>query len=103
MPYSPGGYSWLGISAEPKNVPMTDKEKSRLDNDIDTMENAAIFLENKIRRYHALCKQYELEAGTEKGEKIFEQLEILKKEIQHYSKEISRSLEDSSDITHLGD
>jgi len=103
MPYSPGGYSWLGVSPEPKNVPMTEKEKTRLNNDVDTMESSVIVLENKILRYQSLCRKYESEAGTEKGEKIFHQLEILKKEIQQLSKKISHSLDDSSDITHLGD
>ncbi len=101
MSYTPGGYSWLGIAPEPKNVPMTEKEKSRLDNDMEKMENSAIYLENKIRRYHTLCKHYEEASGTEKGEKILKQLEILKKEIHTLSKEISRTLDDTSDITHL--
>lgn len=101
MPNSPGGYSWLGVSAEPKNVPMTDKEKTRLDADIDAMQHSAIFLEDKIQRYHKLCKDYELSAGSAKGEKIFEQLEILKNEIHTLSKDISRHLDDSADITHL--
>ncbi len=101
MPYSPGGYSWLCVSAEPKNVPMTEKEKTRLDQDVETMENSAIILEDKIHQFHSLCKEYEREAGTEKGEEIFHQLEKLKKEIRTLSKEISRALGDSSEITHL--
>jgi hypothetical protein len=103
MPIKPGGYSWLGISPEPKNVPMTEKEKSRLEKDVNAMESAAILLEDKIRLYHELCKKYEIEAGTEKGAEIYRKLDSLKNEIKHLSKEISRSLEESSEITRLED
>lgn len=103
MHNKPGGYSWLGIAPEPKNVPMTDKEKSCLEKDVDSMESAAIVLEEKIRQYHELCKKYETQAGTETGAEIYRQLEILKREIKNLSKQISRSLEDSSEITHLED
>lgn len=101
MRYKPGGYSWLGISPEPKNVPLTDKEKTRLENEMDEMERTAILLESKIRHYHELCKEYEAKAGTEKGAEIYQQLNVLKKEIKYLSKEIAHALEDSSDITHL--
>jgi hypothetical protein len=103
MMNTPGGYSWLGISPEPKNVPLTEKEINRLDKEVNSMENAAILLEGKIRRYHELCKIYETEAGTKRGVDIYRQLETLKKEIQYLSKEISRSLEESSEITRLED
>ncbi|MCH9627880.1 MAG: hypothetical protein K0U10_06675 [Gammaproteobacteria bacterium] len=101
MSYSPGGYSWLGIAPEPKNIPMTEKEKNRLSSDVDSMKRSALSLEEKITRYHALCKKYEREAGTEKGASLLNEMQALKNEIQHLSKEISRSLDDSSDLTHL--
>jgi len=100
---NPGGYSWLGIAPEPKNVPMTEKEKSLLEKEAETMEEAALLLEGKISRYHKLCKKYEIEAGTENGEKIYKELEVLKKEIKQLSKKISRALGESSEITHLDD
>lgn len=103
MPYSPGGYSWLGMAPEPHNVPMRDREKMILDKDIEQMKKTAITLEEKISFYHSLCKEYEKEAGTPKGEKIFHQLEALKKEIKQLSKKISHTLEESSEITHLRD
>ncbi len=103
MPYSPGGYSWIGLSPEPKNVPMTEKEKAQLESDIDSMQSAAIQLESKINRYQKLCKRYEVHAGTEKGAEIYHELDGLKKEIEYLSKEISHSLDDTADITHLND
>ena len=101
MSYKPGGYSWLGISPEPKNVPMTEKEKSRLDDDLELMEGCARNLEAKIKRYHSLCVTYETEAGSHKGAEIYEELKVLKGEIHALSIKLSHTLDDTGDITHL--
>lgn len=96
MRYSPGGYSWLGVSTQPKNIPMTTKEKTHLHADLKVMRDAALILEDKIQLYNKLCKEYERLAGTKKGAKLYNQIEKVRMEIKELSKLISRSLDESS-------
>lgn len=97
-------YGWLNVAKETKqgmNFPLTEKGKKRLDVDCDEMELMACFLEKKIGRYNTLCKQYEKSAGTKKGAKVLEQLDILKDEIDTSAKKLSKTLKDTAHLTHL--
>lgn len=65
------------------------------------MESSALYLENKIHRYHDLCKRYERLAGTEKGDKILYQIAQLRMEINAISEKLSEKLDDSFEATHF--
>lgn len=71
---------------------MTSEEKGHLHDDLKAMLKAAVTLEDKIQSYNRLCKEYEREAGTKKGAKLYMQIEKLRTEIKELSKLISRSL-----------
>lgn len=100
--YPQTGYSWLGVAYERHGeVPLLHPwQKSRLDNDCEAMDGLLYTLENKVHRYHHLCKTYERAVGTKKGEGILTQMEHLKEEIDHLSKKLTKTVGDTIEVMH---
>lgn len=100
----PGGYSWMGVSVpgsyQERTKELTEAEKKRLDDDCKTVEATLHTFENKIHHYNSLCKRYKKLANTDRAGELVKQMEHLRKEIDAASHQISKSLDDTSTITH---
>ncbi|NGX62080.1 MAG: hypothetical protein K940chlam9_01573 [Chlamydiae bacterium] len=106
MRYSPGGYSWLCVTKEPEWQPkesLTEIEHERLEKDCEEMESLSILLRKKTAAYHDLFHQYDPFVGTPKGEKLLLEMEELRKEIKMLSQTLSDALDQTMDLTHLGE
>ncbi|NGX53872.1 MAG: hypothetical protein K1000chlam4_00592 [Chlamydiae bacterium] len=97
--YSPGGYSWLCVTAEPKKrrSSLSKAQKRALDRTSKKMDSALSTLERKIERYHALCEKYEDVASSKRGDTILKQLDQLQEDGAVLTKKLLELLEEASD------
>lgn len=100
------GYSWLGVTTPQQNPSkerkaLSEREKLRLEEDRSHLKDELVSLKDKIVRYNQLSKKYEKAVGTEKGNLLLKQMEILNEEIEKLSKNIQHTMNDTASILKL--
>ncbi len=97
--YSPGGYSWLCVTPEPKKkrASLTKAQKRALERTSKKMDAALSTLERKIERYHTLCENYEEVATSKRGDSILKQLDQLQEDGAVLTKRLMELLDEATD------